>query len=275
ASGCTGAYQGCGTAFKLTPAGSGYTEAIMYGFQGSASGNDGYWPYGGLTSDGSGELFGTTTWGGSSGLLGSVFQLTPSGKKSAYTESIAYAFPLFSNAPYYADGIGPTGTLLADRSGALYGTSPMGGDCAMHYFACGVVYRLTPSQSGYVQTVIYAFQGASDGWWPLAGVIADENGALYGTTEYGGPADQGTVFKLTPTGSGYTERVLHAFAGYDGALPTGGLLLDKHGALYGTTSSGGADNQGTIFKLSPAGSNYAERVLYSFQGGNDGASPLA
>jgi uncharacterized repeat protein (TIGR03803 family) len=227
ASGCTGAYQGCGTAFKLAPSGSRYVERIIYSFLGSADGYDGYWPYGGLIADASGNLFGTTTWGGSSALLGSVFELTPQGKQSAYSEAAIYAFPFLSSGPSFANGAGPTGSLLADGTGAFYGTSPMGGSCPNHYFACGVVYKVTPSGSGYAQRVIYAFQGGTDGWWPLAGVIADKSGALYGTTEYGGPADLGTVFKLTPSGSGYTESVLHTFSGADGALPVGGLLLDK------------------------------------------------
>ena len=277
AAGCTGnqAYQGCGVAFELAPSGSSYVERIIYRFQGSSSnGYDGYFPYGGLIADASGNLYGTTTFGGSSALLGSVFRLTPSGNNS-YSESVIYAFPFQSKPPYYADGLGPTGSLLADGSGAFYGTSPIGGDCPNHSYACGIVYKLTPSASGYTENVLYSFRGATDGWWPLTGVIADASGALYGTTEYGGPADQGTVFKLTPSGSGYTESILHAFSGKDGALPAGGLLLDKSGALYGTTSSGGTANQGTVFKLTRSGAHYVHSTLYSFKGGTDGAQPLA
>jgi uncharacterized repeat protein (TIGR03803 family) len=275
--GCTGnsAYQGCGVVFELTPAHSSYVEHIIYRFRGSANGYDGYFPYGGLIADASGDLYGTTTFGGSSALLGSVFKLSPTGSKPGYTESIAFAFPVQSKPPYYADGLGPTGSLLADGSGAFYGTSPIGGDCPYHFYACGIVYKLTPSASGYAETVLYSFKGAADGWWPLTGVVADGSGALYGTTEYGGPADQGTVFKLTPSASGYTESILHAFSGKDGALPAGGLLLDKSGALYGTTSSGGAANEGTIFKLAGSGTRYVHSVLYSFKGGTDGAQPLA
>jgi uncharacterized repeat protein (TIGR03803 family) len=276
AAGCTGnqAYQGCGVVFDLAPSGSRYVEHILYRFQGSSNGYDGYFPYGGLIADASGNLYGTTTFGGSSALLGSVFRLTPSGNNS-YSESIVYAFPLQSNPPYYADGLGPTGSLMADGSGAFYGTSPTGGNCPYHFYACGIVYKLTPSASGYTESVLYSFRGATDGWWPLTGVIADTSGALYGTTEYGGPSDQGTVFKLTPSGSGYTESLLHAFSGKDGALPAGGLLLDKSGTLYGTTSSGGAANQGTVFKLTRSGSRYVHSTLYSFKGGTDGAQPSA
>ncbi len=166
ASGCTGnqSYQGCGVVFKLSPSHSTYKERVIYSFQGSADGYDGYWPYGGLLADASGKLYGTTTFGGSSGLLGSVFQLTPSGNGSTYSESIIYTFPFMSNPPNFADGIGPTGSLLADGSGAFYGTSPTGGNCPYHYYACGVVYKLTPSASGYTESVLYSFQGGTDGF---------------------------------------------------------------------------------------------------------------
>ncbi len=185
-SGCTGAYQGCGTAFKLAPSGSRYIESIISYFQGSANGYDGYWPYGGLIADTSGNLFGTTTWGGSSALLGTVFRLTPSGKKSAYSEAVLYAFPFLSSGPNYADGTGPTGSLLADGSGAFYGTSQMGGNCPNHYYACGVVYKLTPSGSGYTFSRRLPLPRRSATVGAASGVIADKNGALYGTTEYGG-----------------------------------------------------------------------------------------
>jgi len=169
-------------------------------------------------------------------------------------------------------------TNLADGSGALYGTAVVGGDCAIQpLYGCGVVFKLTPSASGYTFSVLHAFQGGDDGSWPVAGLIADKNGALYGTTQYGGgSANDGTVFKLTPSRSGYSESVLYAFAGgNDGALPVACLTSDKRGALYGTTSSGGAANSGTIFTLTPSASGYSERVLHTFLGGSDGADPVA
>jgi uncharacterized repeat protein (TIGR03803 family) len=275
-SGCTvSPYKGCGTVFKLTPSASGhaYQENILYGFSGYAHGYDGFWPYGGLIADKTGALYGTTQWGGSSASLGTVFKLTPTG--TGYTEAIVYTFPLSSSGPSFPDGTNPAAGLLADDSGALYGTTELGGTGACPGFptaGCGVVFKLTPSGSGYALSVLHSFQSGNDGWWPLAGLIQDASGALYGTTEYGGAANDGTVFKLTPSTSGYSESILHAFDGNDGALPLASLTLDR-GALYGTTSSGGNANQGTIFTLTPSGSSYS--VLYAFQGGSDGAEPLA
>ncbi len=126
--------------------------------------------------------------------------------------------------------------------------------------------------------MLHVFQGGADGNWPLAQLIVDKDGALYGTTEYGGLANDGTVFKLTPSSSGYGESILYSFkGGRDGSLPLAGLIADDAGIMYGTTSAGGGANLGTIFKLAPlpSGSGYAETVLYAFHGSSDGADPMA
>ncbi len=264
---------GCGTVFKLTPSSGRYTESILYRFRGVPT--DGISPFAGLTADSAGGLYGTTYEGGD--VLypgGTVFKLTPLDKKASYTEAVLFTFPSGSR---YADGLFPSAVLLADDSGAFYGTAELGGACPGEpVYGCGVAFKLTPSESGYTQSVLYAFQGGSDGFWPVAGLIADGSGALYGTTQYGGSANLGTVFKLTPSTSGYTESNLYAFDGIDGALPVAGLISDKSGALYGTTSAGGAANQGTIFKLTPSGSGYTETVLHAFRGApNDGSEPVA
>jgi uncharacterized repeat protein (TIGR03803 family) len=131
---------------------------------------------------------------------------------------------------------------------------------------------LTPPQSGttWTETVIHSFTGGSDGALPIAGLILDASGDLYGTTANGGADDAGTVFKLTPTG---TETVLYPFTGgSDGAYPQAGLIADGSGNLYGTTNSGGESGNGTVFQLTPTG---AETVLYSFTGSGDGANPTA
>jgi uncharacterized repeat protein (TIGR03803 family) len=118
--------------------------------------------------------------------------------------------------------------------------------------------------------VLHAFTGGSDGGLPVAGLIADSSGNLYGTASEGGASGLGVVFKLTPGG---TETVLHSFTGgSDGKNPGAGLIADSSGNLYGTTQFGGASNAGVVFKLSPGGT---ETVLYSFTGGSDGSEPFA
>jgi uncharacterized repeat protein (TIGR03803 family) len=182
-----------------------------------------------------------------------------------------------------ADGAGPEGTLIADASGALYGTTTYGGvyGCAFNA-GCGTVFKLTPQGSSYTHSVLYAFAGGTDGDGPGSGVVTDAQGALYGTTEYGGANGDGTVFELTPSGSSYSERVLHSFAGgQDGDAPLAGLTIDSAGDLFGATLLGGGYSAkctsgsgcGTIFELKHSGAAYAERILVRFDGGRDGATP--
>jgi uncharacterized repeat protein (TIGR03803 family) len=269
-----------GTVFKVSPSGA---KSILYSFQ---AGSDGSGPQAGLIAGSGGVLYGDTDYGGSGTLCsfgcGTVFALTPSG--SGYTEKVIYAFQGGS------DGATPIGNLLIDKSGALYGTTVDGGGstaCTNAYdgIGCGTVFKLTPSGTGYTETVLYGFQAGSDGIGPRGTLIADAKGALYGTTEYGGGvtactsgsgnAGCGTVFKLTPAGSGYTESVLYRFQGgtSDGSLPRSALVADKpRGSLYGATVRGGASNDGTVYKLTPSGSGYTEHVIYSFNG-KSGADP--
>jgi uncharacterized repeat protein (TIGR03803 family) len=266
-------YAGCGTVFALTPSSGGYVEQLEYRFKGGTK--DGRQPYGSVFSGADGTLYGTTLWGKGPN-LGTVFALTSSGEERA-----EYSFRGASRNGRrpVPDGALPSGALAIDAGGTMYGTAAFGGDgtCRTNRrVRCGVVYALAPTGSGYAYSRLYSFRGGDDGQYPQAGVIVDAAGALYGTTEIGGAANLGIVFKLTPTASGYTETILHAFrGGDDGALPVSGLVLDSQGALYGTTSSGGNANLGTVFKLTLKGSGYAERVLYAFTGGNDGAQPVA
>jgi uncharacterized repeat protein (TIGR03803 family) len=165
------------------------------------------------------------------------------------------------------DGGGPQAGLLLSAQGDLYGTTFLGGDPAC---SCGTVFKVFPD-GGF--TVLYRFKG-NDGANPAAGLIADGNGNLYGTTSQGGvgPSSKGTVFKLTPPTvqrGHWTETVLHTFTGEaDGASPYGSLILDKAGNLYGTTNRGGASNDGTVYMVDATGK---ESVLYSFTGSPDGA----
>jgi uncharacterized repeat protein (TIGR03803 family) len=186
---------------------------------------------------------------------GVLFKLSPSG-----TETVLYSF---CSKPSCSDGANPQAGLIADSSGNLYGTTEGGGASS----EAGVVFKLSPSGT---ETVLYSFcskPSCSDGAFPVAGLIADRAGNLYGTTSGGGAilpgsSGGGVVFKLSPRG---TETVLYSFCSKpscsDGANPDAGLIADRSGNLYGTTSGGGASSLGVVFKLSPS---RTETVLYSF-----------
>jgi uncharacterized repeat protein (TIGR03803 family) len=253
---------GYGTVFKLTPSGSGYSESVLYAFQG---GYDGAYPFAGVIADKHGALYGTTYTGGPSG-AGSVYKLTRS--HSAYSKTILYGFSGGS------DGATPQGTLYMDRAGNLFGTTTNGGTAGT-----GVVYELSPGASSYTFRVIHSFQGGNDAANPQYGaLVADASGALYGTTSIGGsPQSWGAVYKLTPSGSTYQESIICAFPYPNGSHPFGGLTIDVRGTLYGTTTQGGPSNTGTVFKLTPSGSGYLQTVLYAFQAASlyDGAAPQA
>jgi uncharacterized repeat protein (TIGR03803 family) len=194
---------GCGTVFKLTPPAKGqtaWTETVIHSFTGGSDGSD---PRAGLIADKQGALYGTTVFGGSrsscslpSAGCGTVFKLTPPAKgQTAWTETVLYGFKGFP------DGFTPRAGLIADKQGALYGTTQYGGGINNGLGGAGTVFKLTPPATGqtvWTETVIYSFTGGSDGSNPPAGLIADKQGALYGTTEVGGNNSRGTVFKLTP-----------------------------------------------------------------------------
>jgi uncharacterized repeat protein (TIGR03803 family) len=251
-------YTGAGIVFKLAPSSSGYTESLLYGFMGADDGGN---PIAGLVQDSSGNLYGTTVRGGSSG-DGTVFKLAPS--SSGYTESVLYSFTGGSDGAY------PDASLILDAAGSLYGTTPNGGSSGN-----GTVFKLAPSSSGYTESVLYSFSGGSDGAYPYASLILDAAGSLYGTTTRGGASQDGVVFKLSPpttaSSTGYTESVLHSFAGSDGTFPHAGLTMDSAGNLYGTTVLGGSATYGTVFKLNTSGANFS--VLHMFTGGSDGENP--
>jgi uncharacterized repeat protein (TIGR03803 family) len=199
--------------------------------------------------------------GGGTGNNGTVFKLTPPAKgQTAWTETVLYHFTGGS------DGSLPYAGLIADNSGALYGETQQGGSGCPQVNGCGTVFKLTPSakgQTAWTETVLYRFTGGSDGATPRAGLIADKQGVLYGTTTVGGGQSPclrrsavgcGTVFKLTPPAKGqttWTETVLYRFKGAtsDGSVPFGGLIADNSGALYSTTGVGGTASLGTVFKL--------------------------
>ncbi len=243
-----GGTNNAGTVFKITPAG---VESVLHFFTNTPDGSK---PQAGLVLDASGNIYGTTSYGGASH-NGAVFEITSGG-----AESVLYSF-----AGGIADGANPMGSLVMDSSGNLYGTTEHGG-ASGH----GTVFEIT---SGGAESLLYSFAGGpADGALPLAGLVLDASGNLYGTTETGGTSGYGTVFKITPGGA---ESVLHSFgSGGDGAYPYySGLVLDASGNLYGTTYDGGSNGSyGTVFKITPGG---AESVLHSFGSGTDGTSPYA
>jgi uncharacterized repeat protein (TIGR03803 family) len=278
----------CGDANRLPSEGvtsiapSISSGAIIYSFQG---GNDGAISYSNLLPGANGEFYGTTNGGGAgpSGGAGTVFEVSASG-----SESVLYSFQGGS------DGIAADAGLIAGKNGVLYGVTEYGGGGPLCSNGCGTAFELLPSGSGFNERVLYAFQGGSDGAAPIGNLLMGKDGVLYGTTDLGGGSNAcigapsftsgcGTVFKLTPSKSRYTEKILYSFTGgNDGALPADSLIADASGALYGTTQFGGgtaacaASPSGTpgcgiVFKITSSG---AESILYRFQGApNDGGNP--
>ncbi len=196
----------------------------------------------------------------------------------AFKETILYRF-------HGTDGWRPDGRLVADPTGGLYGTTFDGTGTACGGDGCGTVFKLTPTASGYTETVLYNFAGA-DGQGP-EGLLLGPHGTLFGVTVEGGTcpgsaSGAGTVFELTPSSGGYAERTLWTFgcASGDGRDPED-ILLGADGTLYGTTYSGGVYGQcgfsklpcGTAYKLTPSGSAYAESILWNFGNRHDGAEP--
>jgi uncharacterized repeat protein (TIGR03803 family) len=223
-------------------------EKVLYVFTGST---DASYPMGRLLIDKSGNLIGTSYYGGTNN-LGTVFVVTPKRK-----ETILYSFA-------GADGANPDAGLIPGSDGNYYGTTFQGGAHNL-----GTVFQITPAGK---EAVLYSFSGGTDGGNPQAPLIEDDAGNFYGTAEAGGDAtaNDGVVFKLAPDG---TQTVLHAFlGGDDGATPRAGLLMDAKKNLYGTTWVGGASFGGVVFEVSAKGK---ETVLYPFTRGNDGGQPEA
>ena len=179
----------------------------------------------------------------------------------------AQSFSVVHNFTGGSDGAGPMNGFTGDVAGNLYGTASIGGTSNF-----GVVFRLSPN--GAV-TVLHNFAGGVDGATPDGALIRDKAGNFYGTTTSGGVSNAGTVFRITPAGQ---ETVLYTFTGgADGKDPEAGLAIDGAGNLYGTTQSGGAKGNGTVFRLAApkTGGKWAQKVLYSFGGGTDGTLPVA
>ena len=242
-----GGSYGDGTVFKITPAG---VLTTLYNF-----GTDGGFPQAGLVQASDGNFYGTTKWGGAHG-SGIVFRITPAG---TFTDLYA-----FCSQAGCVDGGLPSGALMQANDGNLYGTTESSGAGN-----AGTIFRIT---LGGTFTTMHAF-GGDEGGLPVSGLIQGTDGNLYGTTPWGGDGS-GAVFKMTLSGS---VTALHGFAGYptDGASPEAPLIQATDGNFYGTTSMGGAHDDGTVFQITLAG---ALTTLYSFcsqQNCMDGSTPNA
>ncbi len=240
-----------------------WKPTVISTFEPSDDNDDGASPKAGLTFDQAGNLYGTTSGGGSAG-SGTVYELSPS--HEGWTRKTIYSFTGVDG-----DGWDPISSLVFDQAGNLYGTTNRGGSRA-----AGIVYELTPSQNGWTETVLYSFIGDSDGRYPQGGVIFDQAGNLYGTTWIGGDGGNGTVFKLSPSQNGWILTTLYSFS--DGGGPLGDLAIDAAGNLYGTTNMGGLYCRGSVFKLTPNGDNWTYTLLHSFiydVDGQDGQFPYA
>lgn len=254
-----GGANGAGTVFELSPnSNGGWTEQVLYSFNGFADQNDGYLPFGGLTFDTKGNLYGTTLGGGTS-FDGTAFELSP-GANGTWTEKVIYDFTGGTSV-----GSPQNLSLGVDGSGNLYGLASFG--CT---YGFGCVFELVAGTNGtWTLKILHAFSGGSDGSDPYGvAPIFDSAGNLYGSTTEGGPHDYGVVFKLTPQSNGtWSESLLYAFTGAGGvAAPIGNLTFDSAGNIYGVAYD--------VFELSP-GSNgvYTEKDLHFFTGGKDGAIP--
>jgi len=254
-------------AFALTLVIPGTVQAqsyhVLYNFTG---GRDGAQPYAGLSIDRGGKLYGTTHSGNEGVNWGVVYQFRRAG-----TGWIFQSLQLFDGALAARAIIGP--------NGSVYGTSPNNLD----QYRSGYVFNLRPQLNActtaicnWNASILYGFSGGADGGQPRYGdLVFDALGNMYGTTAVGGTGS-GVVYKMTQSGGNWSEQPIYAFNGTpDGATPFGGVVFDSVGNIYGTTTQGGANGFGAVYELSPSGSGYTERVIYSFTGGTDGSYPTA
>jgi len=244
-------------------------ETILHNF-GSRSGTDGTQPAAGLTFDSKGNLFGTTTFGGTyagEATGGTVFELSPQAEGTWKYQVI------FSFGASDTDASWPIAGVIFDSKGNLYGTTESGGANGF-----GTVFELSSNGDGtWSEQILYSFGASdSDGTVPKAGLALDSLGNLYGTTYDGGQYNGGTVFELSPGANGWTEAILHNFSTSttDGYQVLSGLIFDSKGNLYGTTYGGGAAGNGTVYQLAPqSNGTWTFTLLHSFSGAEDGANP--
>ncbi len=268
-----GAY-GAGAVIELSPpavSGQPWVSTILYSFV--PYGTGGWVPISDLVQDKLGAFYGTTYNGGNPTCnCGAVYKLVPpTVAGGVWTESQLYAFPYDST-----HGRLPANAALAlTANGTLYGVTIQGGA-----WNSGVIYQLTTKNGkAYTEKDLYSFGDASDGSTPNGPIALDSKGNLYGVTLWGGAFGQGTLYKYTPATSttAATESILYSFgsSATDGALPSGDLVFDSGGDIYGVTNSGGdTDGEGTVYSLIPSAGAYTESILYTFSP-SSGTNPVA
>jgi len=256
--GGTGCQQdgGCGTIYRATPPATicrsvscPWTETVIHRFDSS----DGAVPVGDIIFDQSGNIYGTTSSGGTNN-LGTVFQLNHSSGQWVLNTLLSFS---------YGNGGFPSSGVIFDQAGNLYGATGGGGN------GYGVIYELSPSGSGWTDTTLYVFQGsADDGGDASGGLIFDAAGNLYGTTIAGGSDGQGTVFELSPSNGSWSINVLHSFTELGGGPLLASLTFDPAGNLYGVTTTGGLNEGGNVFELTPSNGGWTYSDLYDFPEGH-------
>ena len=260
--GVSGTYQE-GTVFRVTPRADGWAETVLYEFD-TASGVQ---PFAGVTLDRNGNLYGVTSRGGP-GESGTAFELTANN-----------------------EGAFHGGTVSNGKDGSFQSTSQrwtrpeisMAQPALEEVLAWGTVFELMPrAEGGWMEKILHTFAGTEshhgDGWCPVAGVVFDDKGNLYGTTEFGGNGENcSIVYELSPLNAGgWRESIIHDFVDNspDGCLPVGQLAVDGSGNLYGTTNGGGTYAYGTVYELTPSATGWSESILHSFNNdGVDGYGP--
>ncbi len=251
-------------------------ETVLHVFNGP---RDGIYPASGVFMDGSGNLFGTTSYGGVYN-NGFVYKLSPpAAGQTAWTETALYSFPTAHGG---IRGSLPESPLLLNASGEVFGTTLLGGGAGDGFSpGDGTLFKLTPPGDGvspWTENVLYSFasvDGSFNQSGPLGTLLVDGSGNVFGVTETLGTSKCGTVFEIVK-GSATVETLYNFTCGADGGYPAAGLISDATGNLYGSTFKYGSGGNGVVFELSPTiGGSWTETPIYSFTGGADGAAPEA
>jgi uncharacterized repeat protein (TIGR03803 family) len=225
--------QGNGVVFELSPTSSGpWNEIVLHPF--GVSVFDGAWPVAGISIDSKGILYGTTALP-----YGVVFQLVPA-------EGGHWRYTNLRHFNSYPDGQNPAATILSDSSGNLFTTTEFGGQ-----FGQGTVVELTRTSLTTSEKIIHSFKRTNDCENPVAGLVLDSAGNLYGTAPFGGSSGDGVAFKLTPNSDGTWSESIISFTGANGAQPHAGLIMNAVGNFYGTTLTGGTNGYGVVYEIIP------------------------
>jgi uncharacterized repeat protein (TIGR03803 family) len=244
-----GGQYGGGTVFRIT----NNTKTILHSF---GSDSDGAEPLAGLVFDSAGNLYGTTSAGGAHG-NGAVFMLSPRG--ILWGETVLYSFGTGT------DGAVPYAAVALDSAGDVLGTTSAGGTSGY-----GTVFELSKANS-WAESIVWDFQNQNDGAVPYSGLIADGLGNFYGAATEGGVQGGGSIFELTPSGSGWRFNAFQSLPGSGISGTFRNLMLTSSGTIYATTHCDGEYNAGTVYQLVPAvGGGWTYTLLYTFTGGSDG-----